>query len=197
MAFTLVKASNIDTAATLSFTSAGLSGSLSVGTSTLSSTFRVSIRGNCSSINGGLFFDNGGGDNVVVGYASATSPSFIISNQSASGILRFDTNNTERMRVDSSGNIGIGTSSPVASNKLTIDNGTSSYGLVIQNTGGNDVGFKLAPNGTTQFYFTSNSNGNASMESNGATIFRTNNVCLCLRWCCLIHSDLCLEAAPH
>ena len=82
---------------------------------------------------------------------------------------------TERMRITAAGEVGIGTSSPVTSNKLTIDNGTSAYGLVIQNTGGDDAGFKVAPNGTVQFYFTSNSNGNASMESNGATIFRTNN----------------------
>ena len=85
-----------------------------IGTTSPTSTYRTSIKGDYSSIIGGVEFDNGGGDKMAVSFASATSPSFILSNKSATGVLRFDTNATERMRIDSSGNVGIGTASPNA-----------------------------------------------------------------------------------
>lgn len=88
------------------------SGNLGLGV-TPSAGYRASIKGNYSSIVGGIEFDNGGGDKTVLGFASATSPSFIISNQSASGVLRFDTNNTERARIDSSGVFLVGDTSAI------------------------------------------------------------------------------------
>ena len=45
------------------------------------------------------------------------------------------TGNIERLRVDSSGNVGIGTTSP--SNKLEINNTTSDKGILIKSTGNN------------------------------------------------------------
>ena len=47
-----------------------------------------------------------------VGYPSANSNDFTISSQSAVGSLLLYTNNSERFRINASGNVGIGTASP-------------------------------------------------------------------------------------
>ena len=46
------------------------------------------------------------------GFPAANSIDLTLSNQNASGSLAFNTNNSERFRINSSGNVGIGTSSP-------------------------------------------------------------------------------------
>jgi hypothetical protein len=57
----------------------------------------------------------------------------ILNASNASGILRFQTNATERMRIDSSGNLLVGTTTPKA--QITADfNGSSTNGIGINDT---------------------------------------------------------------
>ena len=84
------------------------SGRLGLGTTSPTSTFRASIKGDYSSIIGGIEFDSGGGDKFTIGHATATSPSATL-NVVGAGNMTFKTNNTERMRIDSSGNLLVGT----------------------------------------------------------------------------------------
>jgi hypothetical protein len=56
---------------------------------------------------------------TIVGTLISESTYVGLFSQGASTTLRFGTNNTERMRIDSSGNVGIGTSSP--DSKLRVD----------------------------------------------------------------------------
>jgi hypothetical protein len=69
---------------------------------------------------------------------------FDINNQ-ANTAMRFSTNNSERMRIDSSGNVGIGTSSPSSS----LDVSTSGTTVITLGTG-NSYGLLMYKNGGTE-----------------------------------------------
>jgi hypothetical protein len=85
------------------------SGNVGIGAASPSSTFRTSIYGDGSSIIGGVEFRNAaaGGSTFTIGHATATSASATLNVTDAANLI-FKTDDTERMRIDSSGNLLVG-----------------------------------------------------------------------------------------
>jgi hypothetical protein len=84
------------------------SGDVGIGTTTPTNSAGYSTLSINGSTGGQLVFQTGGTYKQTI-YSSSTDLNFL---NGQAGNLTFGTNNTERMRIDSSGNVGIGTSSP-------------------------------------------------------------------------------------
>jgi len=87
---------------------------------------------------------------------------------SGTGYTRLWTNGSEKMRIDSSGNVGIGTSSPVSGKALTLNSSNNYFGINFQ-VGGTQIA-QLQQESTGILYVDSNMNN----QGGGGTVFRTN-----------------------
>jgi len=90
------------------------------------------VLGTSTASNGYLFFD---------------TTNIELSNSTPSGSVFFRTAGTERMRINSSGNVGIGITSP--SEKLEVQNGTSGAKIKVSNTGGGYATLECSSNATS------------------------------------------------
>jgi hypothetical protein len=100
--------------------------------------------------NAGLALVTSAGNASSITFGSTASPALgRIEYENPTNYMRFLTNSTERMRIDSSGNVGIGTSSPAARLHAVGNNGTNGTSAFITTDGSGGV--SLAGYSSTAF----------------------------------------------
>jgi hypothetical protein len=103
-----------------------------------------------------------------LGYGSSSDDGYYIINEMNAPMI-FYTNNTERARIDSSGNLGIGTTSP--SYRLQAEVGAGSQNILLVGQTGVSNGYTITSNGSalTHSWHTAG-NVNAQITANGSFV---------------------------
>ena len=115
--------------------------------------------------------DSGGGDNITEGNTSAE-----VVDTGSDGHFKVVTEGTEALRVDSSGRLGIGTTSPSLGNFVTAIGATDATGQHVSNTTTNRAAvLRLSGGPQGEFYVGSAQNAYLWNRTNAPIIFGANN----------------------
>ena len=152
------------------------SGNVGIGTS--SPGYRLDVRGGNARIAANA---SGASDGVL--YFGNTATNYIFGGD-GNNYMTFGVNNAERMRIDSSGNVGIGTSSPVSPSGFAkvVQVSDASSSTVVVGGGGVTAEFGcasgggwLSATGANPFRFATNGTERARIDSSGNLLVGTTS----------------------
>jgi len=145
---------------------------------------KVSVKQSSASGGAGfLSFSSSNENAIFLGYDSTNSLGRIGVSYGSTGSftpLAFETGGSERMRIDSSGNVLVGTTTPLAGGSTFAT--TANARFAIQNTNASPLGlyvnYSTAPNGTgNEYIYCSDTSIRMTVRSNGGIAnFSANNV---------------------
>ena len=147
------------------------SGQVLIGTTTNTGSRKLNVVGSIAST-----FSDANDNQLIIGATSSTA--FVSSSYGTTGAYRpltFETNGTERMRIDTSGNVGIGTSSP--GNKLEVY-GTGTDTTIEVNGTGRYRSFEIHASGSRVGYLSDDSTDSIMrlLTNRGTLSFSTGEI---------------------
>ena len=145
------------------------SGNCGIGTSSPASGRKLHVSGTGTSVQ----IDSSNTSNLIKFTNSAASVGFI---GYQSDNLVFYTNNSEQLRIDSSGRVGIGTTSP--GTILNIRSDSSDDGILLEKTDGTDIArlFHDATTTDARLDMFSGGSANIQLKANGVSHFSGGNI---------------------
>jgi len=152
-----------------------IDGSGKVGIGTTSPVGKLTVNSGNITLSDGFGFTNG----------ADADKTFMAGTSGASGNLTFGVNNTERMRIDSSGNVGIGTSSPssfnsFARNLVVATSSNTGLSLSGNDSSSNFAGLHFCGGSTVRGFIEQQLGSTGTMTinniANGMIKFSTNNL---------------------
>lgn len=156
--------------------------SQNVGMGTASPTYKLQVKGDNSAAGGILLQGTAGSYGLQIYHNGPADTSYIYNYYS--GPMLFGTNNTERMRLDANGNLGIGQTSMSSDTRLHLTKTTdnciakiqSSYGAELQliNGGGSEVSV-INATGNNVLSLRTGSTERARIDASGNLLVGTTN----------------------
>jgi len=162
-----------------------LSDNLGVGTGTTAPNSRLQIKKDGTGNYANQTFSNANSTaGITFGIAGSGTGNYLANNafllNTGASAFIFGTSDTERMRIDSSGRLGIGTTSPNSGYKVSID-ANANHGLHIGNIGNGYSGLVTIPDSSNNYFplYIFNSSGNANgyilSNSSGTTFSQSGS----------------------
>ena len=136
-----------------------------VGIGTTSPSYKLDVNGSFNALTSGVYLTYNSGILYHGNYYQLTSGNNYLLFARTSGDLILGSNDTERIRISSAGNVGIGTTSPTA--KLEVNGNVKATSFT-----GSFSGSFTAPGSTTQIVY----NDNGVLAANSGLVYSGSNV---------------------